>query len=107
VYRYLVGGSQFVVVRLDVLPQSDDTALKRAATVLAEEVVLKYSVSFVPAVAAEAADVASLAQLDSAVRTADNLLPVQLEPTAVRLAIALATVAAWAPSMDMVSLLDS
>jgi hypothetical protein len=89
-----IGNSQFVVVRLDVLPQSDATALKRAATVLAEEVVLKYSVSFVPDVAAEAADVASLWQLDSAVRTADSLLPVQLEPIAVRLTIALATVAA-------------
>jgi hypothetical protein len=81
-----------VVVRLDVLPQSDATALKRAATVEAEAV-LKYVVNLVPEVA-EAAAVASLAQLERAVRTAVSLEPVQLEPTAVRLTIALATVAA-------------
>lgn len=92
-----------------MLLQSDETALKRAATVLLvlEDVDLKYVLSFVPADAAEAAEVASLAQLDKAVRTAESLLPVQLEPTAVRLESALATVAAWAPSIDMVSLLDS
>jgi hypothetical protein len=80
------------VVRLDVLLQSDETARKRAATVVAEAV-LKYVVYLVPEVA-EAAALASLAQLERAVRTAESLLPVQLEPIAVRLTIALATVAA-------------
>jgi hypothetical protein len=51
-------------------------------------------VSLVPEDAAEAAAVASLAQLDSAVRTVESLDPVQLEPIVVRLTIALATVAA-------------
>jgi hypothetical protein len=84
------------VVFDDELLQSDETALKRAATVLLvlDEVDLKYVSSFVPAAAEVAAEVASLAQLDRAVRIAESLLPVQLEPTAVRLVSALATVAA-------------
>lgn len=100
---------QLVVVLDDVLPQSLDTARRRADTVFEtlDDVDLKYVLSFVPDEAADAAEEASLAQLDSAVRTALSLLPVQLEPMAVRLTIALATCAACAPSMDMVSLLDS
>lgn len=47
-----------------------------------------------PAVAADAAEVASLAQLDKAVRTVESLVPVQLESIVVRFVSALATVAA-------------
>jgi hypothetical protein len=45
-------------------------------------------------VGGEAAAVASLAQLESAVRTAESLVPVQLEPMDERLVIALVTAAA-------------
>lgn len=90
------GSLQFVVVVDDEPPQSDATARRRAATVflVLVEVDLKYVSSFVPAAAAVAAEVASLAQFDNAVRIAVNLDPVQLEPMTVRLTIALATVAA-------------
>jgi hypothetical protein len=88
------GSLQFVVVFEVEPPHSAETARRRAATVLLEEVVLKYVVSFVPAEAADAAELASLAQFDRAVRTAVNLDPVQLEPIEERLVSALATVAA-------------
>jgi hypothetical protein len=90
------GNLQLVVVLDDVLPQSLETARRRAETVFSTllDVDLKYVLSFVPDDAADAAEDASLAQLESAVRTALSLLPVQLEPIAVRLTMALATCAA-------------
>lgn len=60
-----------------------------------------------PADAAEAAAEASFWQLERAVLIVESLVPVQLEPTVVRLVMALATVAATAPSTVMVSLLES
>ena len=62
-----------------------------------------------PALAAEAAEVASLLQLDSAVRMAVSLVPVQLDLTEVRLvrSMALLTWAARAPSTVMVSFSES
>jgi hypothetical protein len=101
---------QFVdVLEEVVLPQSLATALRRADTVLLvlEAVDLKYVESLVPAEAALEAAEASLWQLERAVRTADSFDPVQLEPMTVRLAIALVTVAARAPSTFIASLFDS
>ena len=60
-----------------------------------------------PAVAADAADVASLWQLDKAVRMVVNLVPVQLEPITVRLVRAFSTLAASAPLTFKVSLFES
>lgn len=90
-------------------PQSLEIALSRPDTVVLtlEEVDLKYVSSFVPADAAVAAADANFAQFDRAVRTALSLVPVQLDPTTVRLTTALLTWAAIVPSMVMESWFDS